>query len=58
VREDSKHYFCFAIPDINECQSSPCQNDAECIDGINQYSCTCKAGYTGTHCEIGKQHNA
>lgn len=24
------------------------------MDGINNYSCNCKAGYTGGHCEAGK----
>lgn len=24
------------------------------MDGINNYSCNCKAGYTGDHCEAGK----
>lgn len=24
------------------------------MDGINNYSCYCKAGYTGDHCETGK----
>ena len=40
--------------DIVECQSSPCQNEAKCIDGVNQYSCTCKDGYKGVYCEIGR----
>ena len=37
--------------------SSPCQNGAECIDGVNEYSCTCRDGYTGIHCETGKYRN-
>ena len=39
--------------DINECLSSPCVNDATCIDNINSYTCICADGYTGTHCESG-----
>ncbi len=42
------------ILDINECDSSPCQNDAKCNDMVHQYNCTCAAGYTGDHCETGK----
>ena len=39
--------------DINECDSSPCQNGGTCNDGINSYTCTCVPGYTGGNCEIG-----
>jgi hypothetical protein len=41
---------------MNECESNPCLNEANCIDGVNQYSCTCKDGYEGNHCETG-MHN-
>lgn len=39
--------------DINECESSPCQNDGTCNDQINGYSCTCSDGYNGLLCENG-----
>ena len=42
-------------PDFNECGSSPCQNGGQCTDGINMYTCSCQAGYTGTNCERGKE---
>ncbi|MCP3664211.1 MAG: calcium-binding EGF-like domain-containing protein [Gammaproteobacteria bacterium] len=38
--------------EIDECDSSPCQNGATCNQMVNHYSCTCAAGYTGDHCEI------
>ena len=44
------------ILDIDECASSPCQNNATCIDGANGYGCNCTAGYNGTHCGIGKMY--
>lgn len=42
---------CF--PEINECDSNPCQNGATCVDELNRYSCTCQPGYQGTNCETG-----
>lgn len=46
---------CF--PEINECDSNPCQNGATCVDELNRYSCTCQPGYQGTNCEIGNLHS-
>jgi len=37
--------------DIDDCVSNPCQNGGSCEDGINSYTCTCVAGYTGHDCE-------
>ena len=37
---------------INECDSGPCQNGATCLDGINNYTCTCSPGYSGRDCEV------
>ena len=41
------------ILDINECASSPCQNEAECNDEVDGYMCVCVQGFTGTHCQTG-----
>ena len=41
------------FPDTDECASDPCMNGATCVDQVNQYACTCDAGYEGTHCETG-----
>ena len=41
----------FLILDINDCMPNPCENDGNCTDGVNEYSCTCILGYSGTHCE-------
>ena len=39
---------------LDECSPDPCQNGATCMDGVNQYTCSCLAGYEGTDCETGK----
>ena len=36
---------------IDECESSPCQNGATCWDLVNSYACNCSAG------ELHKMHN-
>lgn len=45
-------HFTHACVDINECDSSPCQNGGTCHNGNNQYTCTCLPGWTGANCEI------
>ena len=50
--------YCFEclllnIADVNECAGNPCQNDGTCMDGVNEYSCSCASGYTGLNCESG-----
>ncbi|KAJ8040295.1 Sushi, von Willebrand factor type A, EGF and pentraxin domain-containing protein 1 [Holothuria leucospilota] len=39
------------ITETNECSSEPCLNEGECINRVNGFSCTCKAGFAGTYCE-------
>ena len=39
--------------DVDECDSSPCQNGGTCVDGINSYTCDCDDGYKGPDCETG-----
>ena len=36
---------------INDCASSPCQNNATCKDLIGGFNCICQANYTGSRCE-------
>lgn len=43
----------FLKPDINECESGPCQNGGTCLDSLNSYQCLCTEGYEGDNCERG-----
>ena len=40
--------------EINECGSNPCAivGTESCIDHLDNYTCVCKLGYRGRHCEI------
>ena len=37
--------------DIDDCDPNPCQNGATCVDGVNDSSCTCVLGFSGTNCQ-------
>ena len=39
--------------DIDECDSSPCLNEASCVDAVSGYTCVCTQGYTGDTCDVG-----
>nr|BAO49753.1 C-type lectin [Ruditapes philippinarum] len=46
-------YLCQMDPiDYDDCASNPCQNGGMCVDGVNEYTCTCPSGFTGTNCEL------
>ena len=45
----------FTVPDINECEASPCKNGATCENLSGSYRCKCKSGYTGKNCEEGRK---
>ena len=46
--------YAFLSLDMDECSSNPCMNGASCQDGMGSYSCSCKDGFFGSHCETGK----
>ena len=35
----------------DECAANPCKNGGTCADGVNKFTCTCPAGFTGATCE-------
>uniref|UniRef100_A0A8C6ZXQ7 Coagulation factor X n=1 Tax=Neovison vison TaxID=452646 RepID=A0A8C6ZXQ7_NEOVI len=38
--------------DGDQCESSPCQNEGRCKDGLGEYTCACLEGYEGKNCEL------
>lgn len=34
----------------DDCQLSPCENNATCVDGVDSYTCNCLPGYTDDTC--------
>ena len=46
------NYLC--LSDINDCSPDPCENGATCDDKVNDYTCTCMAGYDGKNCSQSK----
>ena len=37
----------FHTVDIPECEASPCDPNAICMEGVGSFSCQCKSGFTG-----------
>ncbi|XP_017558120.1 fibulin-7 [Pygocentrus nattereri] len=37
--------------DVSQCASNPCQNGGTCVEGVNQYKCTCPHNWTGSRCQ-------
>ena len=44
----------YVFTDIDDCIGVTCQHEGVCEDGVNQYTCRCTPGYTGTYCETSK----
>ena len=44
----------FRSKDIDDCANGPCENGGRCRDTVNDFNCSCVAGYTGNNCSIGK----
>ncbi|XP_062570839.1 uncharacterized protein LOC134232878 [Saccostrea cucullata] len=42
----------FCEEEILHCDSSPCKNNATCINIYNDFECHCQMGFTGRSCEV------
>ena len=49
--------FFLISSDIDDCYPSPCKNNGTCIDGVNNYTCSCVPGFEGKNCTISKLLN-
>ncbi|XP_053419987.1 coagulation factor X [Nycticebus coucang] len=49
---DKTNEFWNKYKDGDQCESSPCQNQGACKDGMGQYTCTCLEGFEGKNCEL------
>ena len=39
------------VAEIPACNSNPCLQGAQCVDGPDDYTCLCVSPYTGQRCE-------
>ena len=50
------------LPELDECDPNPCQNNGKCVDGRKDYTCNCAFSsealiyYTGRDCSTGEKH--
>ena len=50
--------FLAAVLDTDECDPSPCDNDAICLDLVDDYTCQCRDGYSGRNCTTGQMQHS
>ena len=48
------YFMWFLGVDFDECNSQPCQNNAQCYNQPGRFQCVCRAGFYGPMCENGK----
>ena len=46
------HFNCI-LADTDDCSADRCIHGS-CTDGVDSFTCTCEAGYTGELCEVGE----
>ena len=48
---------CIFAAVVDNCMSTPCQNEGTCTSGVGTFSCQCTAGFTGDTCQTGERHD-
>ena len=43
--------YLYLFTDQDDCIEHECVNGGSCVDGVNEYTCNCQAGYTGQLCQ-------
>lgn len=52
--DQSIHKIFNDIAVVNECSSSPCNNNGHCVNLEAGYTCICQLGFDGERCESGQ----
>lgn len=52
--DQSIHKIFNDIAVVNECSSSPCNNNGHCVNLEADYTCICQLGFDGERCESGQ----
>jgi len=48
---------CLLLSDVDYCAPLLCSNGGTCVDGIDDFTCDCVPGYTGSRCETGTMNS-
>ena len=46
-------YVSYLVSGIDYCINVTCKNGGSCVDGLDNYTCSCGTGFSGDHCETG-----
>ena len=52
---DNINYARLLCSDIDDCIDLPCANGGTCSDLVDDYFCSCVAGFEGKNCTVGKE---
>lgn len=36
---------------MDDCVNSPCANNGQCVDAVDDFNCVCEPGFTGKKCQ-------
>ena len=44
------HISLYILPDVDDCDPTPCENGATCVDDHDGYTCQCTEQWFGDNC--------